>query len=77
MLLQLFLNLLLSHHSLLIFSHLNLFLLLLRRKEVLLEVLFKNLCLPVIRFSKSRLVPFVLNIVSIHIFAQFAYLVLG
>ena len=65
----------LIRHSFKILSHLNLLLLLLLRKEELVIMLIKDLCLPLIRFSKSCLIPLILYIISTDVLAELRDLV--
>jgi len=76
MLLELLLNLQLSNHSFLIFSYFYLLSLLLTWKKVLLKMLLKDFSLTIICLAQASLVPLIFDIVSIHILAEFADLVL-
>ena len=76
MLLKLLLDLLLSNRSLLILSVFYVLRLLLTGQEVFLEMLLEDFGLPIIRFSQASLVPFILNIVSTHVLAELADLII-
>jgi hypothetical protein len=76
MLLFLLFNKSLRDKSFIVFSSLDVLLLLLGRKEHFLKVLIKDFILPFICFLQPSLESDVLNILSLHVFTRLTHLIM-